>query len=132
MKNILKISLLVLAVSGVAASCERDDNTEIAGKGGSNTLTVTAKHHGDVIQDCMIYIKYNTLDAPASYDDSAKCVSADGTSKATFTNLKKGKYYLYGVGYDPGIAREVKGGAPYTITADNQTLHYDVPVTEIH
>jgi hypothetical protein len=131
MKNILKISLLALSFATMAASCDRNKNdVAVGGKGGTTTLNVTAKHHGKVIEDCMIYIKYNTQDAASTYDDSVKSVTSNGVTVASFTNLKKGKYYLFGSGYDPAIAQQVKGGAPYTINADGATLRYDLAVTE--
>ncbi|RYE23402.1 MAG: hypothetical protein EOP51_10675 [Sphingobacteriales bacterium] len=126
MKNILKASLLVCSMAFMAASCDRKDDVEIGGKGGTTTLNVTAKHHGKIIPNCTIHIKYNTQDAASTYDEN---VTANGNT-ATFTSLKKGKYYLYGEGYDSAIAQQVKGGAPYTITADNTTLNYDLAVTE--
>lgn len=130
MKSIVKFSLIFVLTAIVAASCERD-KTEVAGKGGSTTLNVTPKHHDSLIHDCMVYIKYNVQDAPSSYDDSAKCVdNSNGIPVATFTNLKKGNYYLFGDGFDPRIAQDVKGGAPYVITQDGATLNYNLAVTE--
>lgn len=110
------------------AACDRN-KTEIGGKGGNAVLRITPQHHGKNIDSCMIYIKYNTQDKPASYDDSAWCVKIDNKPVATFSNLKKGNYYLYGYGYDPGIAKAVKGGVPYTISSET-TLDYNLPVTE--
>lgn len=131
MKNILKISLLAFSLATVAASCERDKGSDMAGKGGSTTLNVTPKHHDSLIHDCTIYIKYNAQDAATVYDDSVKCVdNSDGIPVATFANLKKGKYYLLGDGFDPRIAQKVKGGAPYVIAQDGATLNYNLSVTE--
>jgi len=123
--------LLLLAV----ASCRKDDNnpSEPSGKGGNATLQATPQHHGKNIDSCTIYIKYNTSDAPADgkYDDSAVCVPISGKPVATFTQLKKGPYYLFGKGWDPSISQGVIGGTPYTIpdtTVSTYTLN--VPVTE--
>jgi len=119
-----------------AFSCNRsDDNNnsvDIGGKGGNAVLKITPQHHGRNIDSCTVYIKYNTLDAPTgSYDDSALCVQIDSTPVATFTQLKKGKYYLYGKGWDPTILQGVKGGLPYTITQES-AINVLLPVTEDH
>jgi hypothetical protein len=121
---------LMIATAGLLllAACKRDDTT-IGGKGGGAVLRVTPQHHGKNIDSCMIYIKYNTQDKPASYDDSAKCVLIDNKPVATFPSLKKGKYYLFGYGWDPSIGQAVKGGAPYTISSET-TQDYNLPVTE--
>lgn len=122
--------LLLLA----AVSCRKDDNNpEPSGKGGKATLQATPQHHGKNIDSCTIYIKYNTMDAPSNgqYDDSAVCVQVGGKPVATFTQLKKGPYYLYGRGWDPSISQNVVGGTPYTIADTTATTYaLNVPVTE--
>lgn len=132
MKTImLKIAAFTISVL-VVWGCNRDDSTSnIGGKGGNATLKVTPQHHTLNIDSCMIYIKYNATNTPDSYDDSAMCVPQDGAPVATFTQLKKGNYYLYGKGWDPSIVQSVKGGLTYEITQE-QTIHIFLPVTEPH
>jgi hypothetical protein len=110
------------------AACKKDP---IAGKGGNAVLKITPRHHGNNIDSCTVYIKYNTKDLPADakYDDSAKCAPVDGKPVATFSNLKKGDYYLYGSGWDPSIAEGVLGGTPYTIS-EEISQSYNLSVTE--
>lgn len=132
MKKILALFPVLLLVTVIA--CRKDDNNpEPSGKGGNATLQATPQHHGKNIDSCTIYIKYNTSDAPADgkYDDSAVCVPLGGKPVATFTQLKKGPYYLFGKGWDPSISQGVVGGTPYTI-ADTTVTTYtiNVPVTE--
>ncbi|OSZ78144.1 hypothetical protein CAP35_07730 [Chitinophagaceae bacterium IBVUCB1] len=103
----------------------------IAGKGGSATLNIVSKHHGKNIDSIAVYIKYNTQDAATAYDDSVKAVIINSKPTASFANLKKGKYYIYGLGWDPTIISKVKGGIPYTITEEKQ-LDITLPVTETH
>lgn len=110
-------------------SCERDGVDPIGGKGGKATLRITPQHHGANIDSCMVYIKYNAQDKPALYDDSARCVKINGVPVATFSSLRKGKYYLFGYGWDPDIATPVKGGAPYEVKEET-TLDYRLAVTE--
>ena len=126
-----RILLFIACISFV--SCERKDpqtnQEDLGGKGGSATLKITSKHHGKNIDSATIYIKYNAQDKPTSYDDSVKCVMESGKPVATFTPLKKGKYYLYGKGWDKNAGNYVEGGIPYIIS-EEKTLEIIVPVTE--
>lgn len=114
-------------------SCDRKEPAKVepvaAGKGGKATLRITTKHHGRAIDSATIYIKYNEQNTPISYDDSVKVKNIDGKPVATFSDLKAGKYYLLGDGWDSTIRGDVRGGLPYTI---NEEKSYDVslPVTE--
>lgn len=137
MKSIIKMMFAGILIAGIS-SCDREDPTpvkeDIGGKGGNAVINAIPRHHGNNIDSCTIYIKYNTLDKPnpvfnaSQYDDSVKCVKVNNNPTATFTGLKKGKYFLYGVGWDPqGFA--VEAGKPVTITAE-QTYEVVVPVTE--
>lgn len=130
MRRFFRFGVMVLLASASMAACERDE-TEVAGKGGNAIVKVTPQHHAKDITECTIYIKYNTQDKPAAYDDSVKCVMVDGKPVATFSGLKKGNYYFYGRGYDPDIAQDVNGGLPYTVVEDKE---YSIllPVTEVH
>ena len=96
------------------------------GKGGSGTIMVSPTHSGSYVDSCMVYIKYGTLDEPASgaYDDSQKCVLADTIPVATFTNLKPGLYYFYGNGYHLTYQAYVKGAANYTMCTEHSASIY--------
>lgn len=127
----MKHLLLALALIPVLTSCQKDDPKFIGGKGGSTVLILSPKHHTRYIDSCTIYVKYNTKDAPSGgYDDSMVCSNFGAKPTATFSNLKKGDYYLYGYGYDTLIHQNVKGGFGYSITADATSIPLDVPVTE--
>lgn len=120
------VSLLALAFG-----CNRkDEETDVAGKGGNAILKITPKHHSQIIDSCKVYIKYNTLDATASYDDSTWALPSNG-SVAVFQGLKAGKYYIFGLGWDKSINQEVRGGLPHTIT-EQKTYELILPVTEVH
>ena len=93
------------------------------------TLKITPKHHGQNISDCTVYIKYDTKDKPAAYDDSMKCVMTRGVPVATFRNLRTGNYYIYGRGFDPSIGENVEGGVSLPIHT-NYDYVYDLSVTE--
>lgn len=120
---------LAALITTTACKKKEDTATEIAGKGGNATLKVTAQHHGDNIDSCTIFLKYNVQDKPDTYDEEVVCVPENGKPVATFTGLKKGNYYIYGDGWDPDIDQKVVGGIPYTIT-EEKTLDINVPVTE--
>jgi hypothetical protein len=133
MKKLL--ALIPVAALLVIASCRKDDNNPStpSGKGGNATIQATPQHHGKNIDSCTVYIKYNTSDAPADgkYDDSAVCLQIGNKPVATFTQLKKGPYYLYGRGWDTSISQTVVGGIPYNVP-DTIVNAYpvNVPVTE--
>jgi hypothetical protein len=122
----------ILGISLLTAACNRDDDSgSTAGKGGDATLRITAKHHNvsKNIINCKMYIKYNTSETPASYDDSVNCNIIDQAPVGVFSGLKKGNYYLYSEGYDTSISQGVKGGMPYTISSEiDQSI--TLPVTE--
>lgn len=129
----IKSLLAVLSLSLFTFSCGDRNNPEPeqAGKGGSTTLKVTPMHHDKNIDSCTVYIKYNAQDKPSNYDEEVKCVMESGKPVATFTGLKKGKYYVYGSGWDENIEQAVVGGIPYTISQDG-VVEINVPVTEGH
>lgn len=132
--NIMKKLFFILSVITVVFSaCTHDPGVIIAGKGGSATVVVYPRHHGRtaILDSTKVYVKYNTLDAPANgiYDDSMVCANADTLYYATFTGLKNGNYYFYGTGYDNSISQRVKGGLPYTITQQT-SFNFDLPVSE--
>lgn len=123
MKWITTVAFVFVMWLMVGGSCKKpDDSISGGGKGGMATILVMPEHHGLYVDSCTIYIKYATSDAPANgvYDDSAGCVLNDTIPVATFPNLKKGHYYLYGVGYHAGFAPPyVKGGIPYTVADES-------------
>ena len=128
----MKILLPVLFASCLlAASCGRDEDTIVAGKGGNATLKVNPSHPGAVIMDCMVYIEYNSEDRPLdnAYDDSVKCILENGKPIATFPGLKKGNYYLYGFGIDTAGTHKVKGGTKHTITEEKEQS-INLPVSD--
>lgn len=125
----------LLALSIFSTSCVRKttidepESKPIAGKGGLTTLSIIPQHHEKNIDSCTIYIKYNATARPATgvYDDSLMVVPLNGHPVAKFEGLKKGDYYIYGVGYDPDIAEPVIGGTSFTII-DTLQNKYDVYV----
>lgn len=118
------VSILTLTILVAASSCRKE------GPGGKSSVSGIAKHHEKAIPDCVIYIKYGTSEFPGTdvskYDAS---VTADGSGNYSFTGLRKGDYYLYGVGYDTDISEAVTGGIAIKLKY-NKELTTNVPVTE--
>jgi len=111
---------------GVFVSCDK------AGTGGQATINGHVKHHNTSVPGSMVYLKYGAVEFPGSdidlYDESTLSSSGDGHYE--FKSLKKGDYYIYGVGYDSTISAAVVGGVPLKIKKKTEIVEMDVPVTE--
>lgn len=123
--------LSVALLSVMLYSCDKDNNNTVtpppppvvAGKGGNNTLRVVPLHNNVNIDSCWIYIKYNSLDRPESYDDSVYCtLDAEKEYSAYFRNLKKGNYFLYAKGWDIYTSQRVDDYLYHVIT-DSAVFH---------
>jgi hypothetical protein len=121
-----KFAILLTTLIVILTGC-----TKNAGLGGDNTIVATAKHHGLIISNATIYIKYNAKEFPgestAVYDDY-KTAGANGQVK--FEGLKRGDYYFYGIGFDSTINQTVVGGIPVQLLQKSGEKIIDVPVTE--
>jgi len=128
----MRIYTFILCLLCVGLLCCRK-KPDVGGKGGYAILDVQPQHHGVAknIVNCTLYIKYNTLDAPANgvYDDSTVCTIADSMAKGAFTQLSNGNYYIYGYGYDSSIKQNIKGGTSYTISKQSEQTML-LPVSE--
>ncbi len=131
MRPAFQICLIFLSGILMAGSCKQPVETVSGGgKGGSSTITVSGEHRGSLIDTCMIYIKYNSLDAPANavYDDSATSVLINGKPTATFSGLTTGNYYLLAVGYHGGFSPpNVKGGKKCSVFHNGDTASVVIP-----
>jgi hypothetical protein len=106
-----------------------------AGPGGDNTIVAFPHHHSKPIPNTVIYIKYGTNTFPgedvSKYNDHKVAVAEPGEEPhAHFEGLRKGKYFLYGVGYDSSISQIVTGGTPTEIKTKSGESDINVPVTE--
>ncbi len=119
----------ILALTG----CEHDKFTPIGGKGGAASIVVYPQHHGVTasLDSVTVYIKYNTLDAPADgkYDDSAACTYINSMPSCTFSALWNGNYYIYAKGYDYALPGKIRGGLPYTLKAQ-LSYNFNLPLGE--
>jgi hypothetical protein len=121
MKKILVVATLAVGF----ASCQK------AGTGGDAQISYMVKHHDMHIPNATVYIKFNADEFPgdniSEYDLSDQ---SDSEGHGHFESLKKGKYYLYAVGYDSSVAQPVVGGVAIKIAKKDETVETTVPVTE--
>ncbi len=126
MKKIFFVVLIFCSGVLTITSCGPE-----GGIGGDSSIVFTAKHHDDLIPFCKVFIKYDTQSFPGvdttAYDDM---ITTDNSAAGSFTDLKKGNYYLYGVGYDSAIAEPMYGGIPVSIKKSGEVVTTSVPVTE--
>jgi len=121
------IFMLALLISGLLA-CKQE-----AGSGGMARIRGQVQHHEDPIPFASVYIHYGSNDiptaGPAGYQDSTR---ADAQGNYTFKDLKKGKYYLYSIGYDANWSppSTVFGGMPAQIYQRKEDVILNIPVSE--
>lgn len=117
--------LFVFLLPLLLSSCTKE------GLGGEATIKGHVKHHSALIPNAIIHIKFGAKESPgtsaSSYDES---VTADANAYYEITGLKKGDYYLYGVGMDSAIGKAVVGGIPVEIKKRKEVVEADIPVTE--
>lgn len=116
--------ILLCAICIFNFSCGKE------GPGGKGGIKGMVRHHALPIPGAVVYIKYGVKESAGTnttyYDAS---VNADANANYEFTDLKKGDYYLLGIGFDSVIVQVVTGGIPVSIRK-NETAQADVPVTE--
>jgi hypothetical protein len=119
-----KYLILILAITFIT-SCTKE------GPRGKGAIEGIVKHHADPIPGAVVYIKYGAKEFPGTdvthYDDN---VTSDANAKYLFSDLKKGDYYLFAIGFDSAIAEIVFGGVPVEIKNKTETVNADVPVVE--
>src|ERR1700760_819160 len=104
--QISKIIAGLIVLSIWSSACVRKTDVidptpaPVAGKGGLGTLRITPERREKNIDSCHIFLKYNATSMPDSfkYDDSLWVKQADGRPIAEFDSLRKGSYYMYGIG----------------------------------
>ena len=117
---------------------EDDGSCTYGGTGGNVILVAKPAHHGVPIisgtqgHPDSLFIKFNVIESPgtnpAAYD--LKVGGENGHDHVEYAGLKPGKYFLYMTGYDSLGQYFVKGGIPYTITAESGEVTVNVPVVE--
>ena len=120
----------IIAVSIVLPLAFADCTPE-EGLGGKAEIKGLAAHHSLAIPDCRVFIKYGVFNSPGTdpglYDDSTV---AGNDGRFVFSELQKGSYYLYGIGYDSTIGMPVTAGIPVILEEKKQSIEVLLPVTE--
>ncbi|MEO6168662.1 MAG: hypothetical protein ABIO46_08140 [Chitinophagales bacterium] len=129
MKKTVILFTTILSIAFAFSSCTK------AGLGGEATIAAFPKHHDKPIPNTVIYIKYDAKEFPGTdvgVYDGFKIAESEpgGDPHAHFEELKKGDYYLYGVGFDSSINQIVTGGIPVEIKEKSGETDVVVPVTE--
>lgn len=118
------ISLLLIATLMLFASCKKE------GTGGKSSIKGSVKHHSLIIPNAVVYIKYEAKEFPGAdvskYDANVTC---DANGNYEIKELRKGNYYLYGVGYDSSISENVYGGLS-TKLRNSESINLDIAVVE--
>jgi hypothetical protein len=116
--------LIVPVILFLFSACHKE------GTGGKSTVSGMVMHHEMMIPNAVVYIKYGARELPGTdgtaYDAST---TADASGNYEFRDLRKGEYFLYGIGYDNSIQEIVKGGISVELKYNKETS-IDVPVTE--
>jgi hypothetical protein len=122
----LNLILPFLALTSLSSceSCKHYRDLDVnGGKGGNGTLNVRLIHNDNYIDSAgIVYLAYGAA-APADgrYADSAKCTNTGDQYRASFTNLRKGKYYLYGKSFDKKAGKMIGGGNHYLLHEEATT-----------
>ena len=119
------VTLFLVPYSLFLSSCHKE------GPGGKATIKGAVKHHSQLIPGAVVYIKYGAKESPGTnvtyYDGS---VTTDANANYSFADLRKGNYFLFGVGFDSSITQTVTGGIPVEVKSKTETVEKDVQVTE--
>lgn len=120
-----KLIYFIIVLSFFFSSCKKNQT------GGKATVSGVVAHHGTIIPNARIYIKFNSSDFPGeNYSNYDTYVDADG--KGTYSiPFYKGTYYLFALGYDYNIASPylVKGGLSVKVR-QNEKIKLNIAVTE--
>jgi hypothetical protein len=95
-----------------------------------------AKHHGVTIPSQSFYpdtlfLKHHTTSIPSSLAGfDTFYVGIPGDTFVYFRIHQPDSMFIFMTGWDTLISMQVKGGMPYTTTADTGSIHLNVAVTE--
>ncbi len=125
MRNLKNAALVLFILAGATiSSCKKE------GAGGHSSVSGSVKHHTKLIPNAIVYIKYGATEFPGTdinlYDAH---VTSDTNAHFEIKDLRKGDYYLYGVGWDNALMQTVTGGTGIKLKYNKASVN-DVPVTE--
>ncbi|MFL5752600.1 MAG: hypothetical protein ACJ76F_04275 [Bacteroidia bacterium] len=129
----IKLLLIAMSILLINVSCKK------AGTGGKATIVTFLKHHGKTIPSVSghpdtVFVKFNANELPGTKasDFDTYFIGEVGEDHVHLEELKKGKYYLYGVGWDTDINQRVTGGMAIKIkwSERKKEIDTDLAVTE--
>ena len=124
MKSYSFLLLVSLCLLALVSACTKE------GFDGGSTITGKVAHHGARISYATVYIAFGAKELPGTLTtDFDASVLADSAGLYKIENLRKGDYYLYGLGYDSTISQTVRGGLRVTV-GKNEDKTVEVAVTE--
>lgn len=139
MKSAWFSTIILITVCSIAIfSCKKDDDKKTTttaplgagkGDGGNITYRITPVHDNVNIDSCWVYVEYNSeFDQPQTnlYDDSVKCKVENGKPVATFSELRKGTYLFYAIGWDLVRSQTVEGSRVLYATEERTTNVVDL------
>lgn len=112
-------------------ACHKKTNTttDITSLKGKVTLTVNVLHHQYPLANQKVYLKLATSSYPGTnttlYQSNA---TTNANGEATFSQLPMGNIWLYSVGYDPSVGRDVAGNTGYIISSSSIDAGYNASV----
>jgi hypothetical protein len=122
MKKLFYFILLSAAFS-FATSCIKE------GPGGKASIKGKVVYNSTPVPGAVVYIKYGAKVSPGTdvtyYDAS---VNASATAEYEFTDLKRGDYYLFSVGFDSTLVQTVTGGKYVPVNSKTEAVISDLPV----
>jgi len=121
--RLLQITFFIAFSLFLFVACEK------AGTGGKASISAFPEHHEDPIKNGVVYIKYNAADLPGTEPSDFDAQANVEGDNAHFHDLKKGKYYLYHVGYDSAVKSIVRGGIAFEIKKETENKVI-IPVVE--
>lgn len=120
-----KFLYFIIVLGVFFLSCKKNQT------GGKATVSGVVAHHGTLIPNARVYIKFNSSEFPGeSYSNYDTYVDADNMGNYSIP-FYKGIYYLYAQGYDYNIPSPylVKGGLSVKV-GRKEKIKLDIAVTE--
>ncbi|MES2835916.1 MAG: hypothetical protein V4667_00205 [Bacteroidota bacterium] len=121
--KLLQATFFIVLTTSLFVACKK------AGTGGNASISAFPEHHEDPIKNGVVYIKYNATDLPGTEPSDFDAQANVEGDHAHFHALKKGKYYLYHIGYDSAYKSIVTGGVAIVIKTESEQI-ISIPVAE--
>lgn len=123
MRQYFKIATLFFALLFLIAGCRKksiSSTTSITNLKGKVTLSIKVLHHQYALANQKVYIKLAATSFPGN-DVTTYHYSATTNAKGEvqFSQLPMGNIWLYSIGYDPSVGRDVAGNTGIILSSSN-------------